>query len=363
MRLCVLLGGALAASAVVAPGSAAASLTLQREPVRWTGELSRPDLTGCDRLSQCDEHALTVVAPKGTWVTVRISDDNDYVAVRHDGFTIGSNGSPGPLSTRSAPTEVTRPVTTFQQVASGRVTYQVLVGGVATPAGPSAYSGVASFAGKAFDRQGDCGLADPGVAAVTAPDDGRALHLSVRFVADPRNAEVMRQAARALVETYARIGVVVRTSFDVMALKDDGTYPFVQVRRKYGGVRPHGVDVVHVLSDDFAGGYAECIGGIAYPERGFSNGSAHYELNGDVPVDRVPAGMIAAHEIGHQLGAHHEMVSCVEAAPQQARQPASDGWVGACTVMGPLALQDSETFSAVERATVRGFVRRWAGRW
>jgi hypothetical protein len=363
MRLRLLVGAALAATAALAPPSTAASLTLQRQPVHWTGTLSSPDLTGCDRLSQCDEHDLTVVAPKGTWITVRVSDDNAYVAVRHDGFTVGANGSPAPASTRSSG-GVTRPVTTFQQVASGRVGYQVLVGSsFASPALPTTYQGEASLSGRAFDREGDCGLVDPGLqSALSAADDGSLLHLSVRFVADPRNAAVLRPAARALVETYARIGVAVRVSFDVMRLTDDGTYPFVQVRRRYGGVRPHGVDAVHVLSDDFEGGYAECIGGVAYPERGFSNGSAHYAFNG-VPVDRVPAGMIAAHEIGHQLGAHHEMVSCVEAAPQLLLKPASDGSAGPCTVMGPLALQDSETFSTAERATVRSFVRRWAGRW
>jgi hypothetical protein len=362
MRVCVLLGVLALSTTVVAPSASAESLTLQRQPVTWTGTLSQPDLTGCDTLSACDVRALTVVAAKGTWITVRVSDDNDYLAVRHDGFTVGGNGT-ALVATRTGQ-DVSRPVTTFQQVAPGRVTYQVLVGSSSvTPATPAAYRGEAAFAGRAFDRQGDCGLADAGLSALSQPDDGRTLRLSVRMVASPQDATVMRQAGRTLAETYARIGIAVRIGYDVMPLKDDGTYPFVQVRRKYGGVRPHGVDVVHVLSDDFAGGYAECIGGIAYPERGFSNGSAHYALNGDIPIDRLPAGMIAAHEVGHQLGAHHEMVSCVEALPQQVRQPASDGWVGPCTVMGPLAVQDSETFSMAERATVRAFVRRWAGRW
>jgi hypothetical protein len=117
---------------------------------------------------------------------------------------------------------------------------------------------------------------------------------------------------------------------------------------------------VHVMTDLFSGGYADCLGGVAYPEKAFSVGNVHYTVQGTAPVDKVPAGMVAAHEIGHLLGAQHQQVNCAEALPQELAQPATDGWVGPCTLMGPAALNDSETFSTLERATVRAFARRYA---
>jgi hypothetical protein len=147
-----------------------------------------------------------------------------------------------------------------------------------------------------------------------------------------------------------------------LAMAPGDYYPFEHVKRKYHGQRPAGIDVVHVVTDDFSGGYSDRIGGVAYQERGFSTGNAHDNSSGltavGTTIDIVPAGVIAAHEIGHELGARHQMISCAEAAPQEAQHPASDGWTGACTEMGPLALQDSETWSALEKATVRSYVHR-----
>jgi len=155
----------------------------------------------------------------------------------------------------------------------------------------------------------------------------------------------------------------VKVSYDFFRIVEDGTkYPFEQVRRHYGGVRPPGVDVVDVMTDLFAGGDADCIGGIAYAEKAFAVSNVHYTVQGAVPVDQVPAGMVAAHEIGHLLGAQHQQVSCTEALPQEVATPATDGWAGPCTLMGPAALQDSETFSTLERNTIRAFVRAYAGR-
>ena len=55
-----------------------------------------------------------------------------------------------------------------------------------------------------------------------------------------------------------------------------------------------------------------------------------------------------------------EQSNCVEALPQQAKQTASDGSLGPCTLMGAAGALDSETFSTLERSSIRDYVRRYA---
>ena len=332
------------------------TLSERTRTVTWSGTVDRAAPMGCGQLNLgCDTVPLTVDAPKGAWVTVSAGNDGHAVRVTRQGRVVGSAGTTvlgasGPAST------------TFKHIASGALTYQVAIGSIAgSPAYAFAYRATARLAGTSFDRTGDCGPT-PGLDSL---DSGTTTTrtLRVRLVAEPKDAAPVRRAGKALVEIFDRIAVPVTVSYDFMPLAVDGSgYPYEQVRKRYGGVRPGGVDVVHVMTDEFAGGYADCIGGIAFAERAFSVGNVHYTLQGTAAVDRVPGGMVAAHEISHLLGAQHQQFNCVEAAPQQARQPATDGWTGPCTLMSPAALLASETFSTLERNTIRSFVRTYAGR-
>jgi hypothetical protein len=338
----------------------------KRSPtVSWQGHLNGSAPLGCGNPSSgCDERDIVVDAAKGSWVTIAADLENATIRVTSGGAYVGSGGS----DLSANPSNTPHASTTFQQLRSGRVTYHVAVGtdlgapDVQTPVGgsDSTYTGSARLAGTAFDRAGECGVT-PGAEQLQEPDDGRLLPLSVRLVAEPRDAAAARAAGKALVEIYRRIGVVVRVSYDFRTLTVNGSEAaYLGVWRTYGGLRPRGVDVVHVMTDRYAGGVADCIGGVAYPEKGFSVGGINYNVQGTVTLGHVPAGMVAAHEIGHLLGAQHQQMNCVEAGPQQAAQPASDGWVGACTVMSPAALLASETFSTLERTTIRSYVRRYA---
>lgn len=358
---------ALAALVLTAPPGAAAGayLVSERSPVvTWRGTLGLAPLSCGYPNGGCDQRDVVVDAAKGAWITISISVETANLRVTSGGQYVGSAGQsfdPNPGATPKA-------TTTFQQLRTGRVSYRVEVGSVTavpeeqTPVGGNnnSYTGQARLAGRAFDRAGDCGVT-PGAEHVQDPDRGDLLRLSVRLVAAPADvAEVRRDLVPGLIDTYDRIGVRLRVSVQPFALRATDGYPYEQVRASYAGVRPAGVDVVHVLTDGFAGGIADCIGGIAYPEKAFSNGSIHYAPAGTVAVPTVRGANVAAHEIGHLLGAQHQQANCVEALPQLAQRPAKDGSVGACTVMFPGAGQISETFSTLERTTIRSFVRRYA---
>jgi hypothetical protein len=350
-------------AAMVTPGHAAdrpGTVSTKSPVAHWHGTLDGPAQLGCGQPNLgCDVTDLVIDAPKGSWVTVGVDDLQANVRVTTGGRLVGSGGQ----DLEANPDATQHPTTTFQHVAAGRVTYSVAVGDMAAnPVGPISFTGTAQLAGNGFDRAGDCGVT-PGTEHLNDSNDGKTRPVAVRLVADPKDAATVRQAGKTIVEIYARIGVPIRVSYDFRTLPPYGTgVPYEGVRAAYGGVRPRGVDVVHVMTDDYAGGVADCIGGVAYPEKAFSVGNVHYTVQGTAPVSQVPAGMVAAHEIGHLLGGQHQQSNCAEAAPQEAAQPASDGWTGPCTIMGPAALQDSETFSTLERGTIRYFATRYAGK-
>lgn len=134
----------------------------------------------------------------------------------------------------------------------------------------------------------------------------------------------------------------------------------------YGGARPETADVVYVLTDkdlveggdSGVAGSADCIGGIRYPERAFAVGEAAEDVV-DLGLQFYVDGpaKIAAHEIGHLLGAHHHYANCVQGAGL-AIVTGRDA--GICTLMiNSLDVQGLH-FGTLEAMVVRGHAEDYA---
>ena len=245
--------------------------------------------------------------------------------------------------------------------------------------------------------------ASAGISGIT--DDGQAVSLDVQVVldfaegvqierlrreaaaeADPDRAAELAAQAEALHQTqvdralglldasvgsYAPLDVeFAMIGFDYLApLNEDGTVrnrttdaaEINQLAKdQYEGARPEGADVVYVLTDldiqlpglgNLVAGLADCIGGVRYPGRAFAVG----EIADDIPIGPVTfyyeaTAKIAAHEIGHLMGAHHHYQNCVEGIPTELEA----GEPSPCTLMTNFVDFQSLNFGQIEAAVVRG---------
>ena len=111
-----------------------------------------------------------------------------------------------------------------------------------------------------------------------------------------------------------------------------------------------------VMPQDDVSGYADCIGGIRYPNRAFAVGEAIESPAAVGPVTFYVDGpaKTAAHEIGHLLGARHEHANCVEGI-----QPSDISGLDPtpCTVMTNYLDFRSWNFGAIEARIIRGYAQ------
>ena len=134
-----------------------------------------------------------------------------------------------------------------------------------------------------------------------------------------------------------------------------------EARTLLGGSRPAGIDLVYIATnkdlhldgDDSYSGYADCTGGVRYPNRGFAAGEAWgaVETLGPLNFYVDGAAKIAGHELGHLLGAHHHYANCVEGiqpADATNREPS------ACTLMFEPSDLQSLRFGSLEAVVIRG---------
>ena len=327
------------------------------------GTLTKPDALGCGSRAStgCDEHPFAVAAPAGTWVTVAVKDWYDVTLLRitlADGTAVAESGDT--LATHAQTT--TNGHVTFRQPVNGTVRY-VLGMSSASPTlltDPWSYSATVALGGRGWDRDADCELFEPEVVPPVPADMSKKLKLSVLVLAPPPLVAEVRKEMSVLVSDYAKLNIAVRLSVAPANLPSDADpdHMFAFMRKRYGGERPRGADVVYAASDYFAGGVADCIGGVRFAERAFAMGQVHYTAQG-VPVPAnggVKAGHIAAHEIGHLLGAAHHFSNCAEAQPAGVQE----GEAPPCTLMSPAGMTSSGQWSALEAAYVRYYVEHFA---
>jgi hypothetical protein len=171
-------------------------------------------------------------------------------------------------------------------------------------------------------------------------------------------AGVYQHAGIALVPTFRTVNLPIG---DQQQLLGDA-------KALLGGARPTGTDVVHVITSKTLErtGVADCIGGIAYPTRAFSIsmdfpdvpawcyvGAAHLCYG---HLDEF-AGKVVAHEIGHLLGAQHQL-SSYECTTEV------DTANGACTTVmdGQPLVPYGDVFSRANATLVRSHLARFGGR-
>jgi Metallo-peptidase family M12 len=139
-------------------------------------------------------------------------------------------------------------------------------------------------------------------------------------------------------------------------------------KKQFGGKRPKGFDIVYTLTDldmtapgigSAVAGQADCIGGVRYDQHAFGVGeiSQIEDLKaGPVTFYHAATSKIAAHEIGHLMGAHHHYQDCVEGIPTEVEE----GEASPCTLMTNAVDFQSLNFSAIEGAVVRGHATDFA---
>jgi hypothetical protein len=165
--------------------------------------------------------------------------------------------------------------------------------------------------------------------------------------------------------------IKLKSTFRRVRFSGDGNYErlFGKMIEAVGGKRPKGSDVVYLLTakDLFViestgersyslAGVAYCIGGVRYPDAAFAmgEGASAWETSLN---DATFSAKIAAHEIGHVMGAHHHYGNCAEGD----RSTDGGGEPSLCTIMWPTDVDlMGMKFGAVESSVIRGHAVRFA---
>lgn len=204
-------------------------------------------------------------------------------------------------------------------------------------------------------------------AAVTVQAVGN-VDLQMRVLLDGVSSTRGQEIIGLVGQSYAPLGITVVPSFQPVSFSGNDAQGLITQSKALfpNGERPLGVDVVYTLTskDISAGGnnavagLADCIGGVAFPDRAFAVGEEldpdDTELGGLVIAANLSA-KVASHEVGHLFGGHHHYANCVEGLLSELGAELSP-----CTLMVNAVDLSSFNFSAVNGLVVRGHAEAYA---
>ncbi|HYH59155.1 MAG TPA: zinc-dependent metalloprotease family protein [Thermoleophilaceae bacterium] len=207
------------------------------------------------------------------------------------------------------------------------------------------------------------------VPAAVAPPSSERRSLVARVLLDGVSSSQAGQYTAQAARAYDSIGIdfVVDAYQSVSFSGDDADGLIQQSKSAMGGARPAGTDVVYTLTskDIQAGGQAavaglaDCIGGVAFPDRAFAVGEVLDPDGGNLLGVTLMGNLTAkvfAHEIGHLMGAHHHYANCAEGVPSDPNEVATP-----CTLMFNDVGFSSLVFSTLNHLVVRGHSEAYTG--
>lgn len=336
----------------------------------WTGgpyTVGVPNQLGCllPLNPTCDAFALTVNVPVGDRFVVAIN--SEIVGDDYDLYVYYPNGTE---AGRSANTGGSEAVVITHTTSRGSGAYKVRVLPFQVTAG-STYQGVASATtGPVIEPVGPnaCLELVPDGILQGLIDTGETVSLDVAVLLDGVSLGDADLLMTRAAESYAPLGIDLNvTSYTpVTFIGTEGAALIQQAKDHFGGTRPAGSDLVYVLSnkdlttdgDTALAGLADCIGGVRFPQHAFAVGESQGIAEGvlgpfRINVDAHPE--VAAHELGHLMGAHHHYANCVEGLLQGDLDDLSP-----CTLMFNFVDLQSLNFGILERLTVRGHAVKYA---
>lgn len=314
----------------------------------------------------CDAFSLEVDTKTGRNFVVGITS-----AIETDDYDLYVYYPDGTEAARSANAGSDEAVVIEHTLEFGEGPYQVRVLPFDVAQG-SSYDGVARTTRDAAIESEDLTTClEPVPEAVGLPpvlDIGQIVSLDVAVLLDDVDAGLANLIMTRAAESYAPLGVTVNvTSYKNVSFEGtEGSALIQQAKDYYGGARPDGSDLVYVLSskdlttggDTGLAGLADCIGGVRFDTRAFAVGEA-------VGIDEFPIGPfllevdahpeIAAHELGHLMGAHHHYANCVEG---QLQGEAND--LSPCSLMFNFVDFQSLNFALLNTTVVRGHAVEFA---